>query len=216
MKKRSPKALHPTRLLIVDDHLFVRTGLAVMLNREPDLTVVGEAGDGPAALASFAALTPDVVLMDGRMPGAHGAEVTAELLAAFPAARVLLLSVDESEEDVARALAAGAVGYLPKSTPPRELLRAIRGVAAGESYLPAELSAQQAARERRPVLTPRELEVLGEVVKGLPSKQIADVLGVAEITVRVHLTHIFEKLGVQDRTSATTVALQRGIARLQP
>jgi len=202
-----------TRLLLVDDHFFVRAGLAVSLNGEPDLAVVGGAGDGAEALTQFRALQPDVVLMDGRLPGAHGCEVIALLRAEFPGARVILLSIDDTEEDVARALDAGAMSYLGKSTPREELLRAIRAVASDAKYLPTALAERHSARARRPTLTPREQAVLQLLVRGTPNKSIATELGITEMTVKTHVSHIFEKLGVEDRTSATMAALQRGLAR---
>lgn len=203
------------RILLVDDHFFVRMGLAASLNREPDLEIVGEAGTVAEAVARHREAEPDVTLLDGNLPDGHGLDALAKIHAEFPGARVIMLSIDESEEAVFRALEAGALGYLSKSTPRQQMLQAIREVAEGRSFLPPELAAKVEQRSRRQELTAREIEVLGLVVKGTPNKLIADALGISEMTVKVHLTRIFEKLGVQDRTSATTAALQRGLARLE-
>jgi DNA-binding NarL/FixJ family response regulator len=211
MKKSStPK----TRILLVDDHFFVRMGLAASLNEEPDLEVVAEAGSVAEALDAFRTSQPDVTLLDGNLPDGHGLDALALIAAEFPHARIVMLSVDVTEESVFRAIEAGALGYLGKSAPRQVLLHALREAAQGRTFLPPELEAKLRQRRQRQELTAREFEILRLVVKGTPNKLIADALGIAEMTVKVHLSRIFDKLGVPDRTSATTAALQRGLVQL--
>lgn len=203
------------RLLVVDDHFFVRMGLAGSLNAEPDLRVVAEADHGALALKLFREHRPDVVLMDGRLPGRSGVETLVALRREFPDARVLMLSIDEGEEDVYRALQAGAAGYLPKATQLQELLQAIRVIHAGQRYLPPALAARLAERGPGATLTARELEVLELVSKGLSNREIAAVLGCSETTAKWHLKNIMAKLDVTDRTEATRVAVERGILHVE-
>jgi DNA-binding NarL/FixJ family response regulator len=201
--------------LVVDDHFFVRMGLTGSLNAESDLRVVAEADNGTVALKLFREHRPDVVLMDGRLPGLSGVETLAALRSEFPAARVLMLSIDEGEEDVYRALQAGAAGYLPKATQLLELLQAIRAVHAGERYLPSALAVRLAERGPGATLTARELEVLELVSKGLSNREIAAALGCSETTAKWHLKNIMSKLDVTDRTEATRVAVERGILHVE-
>ena len=203
------------RVLLVDDHFFVRLGLARALNREPDFKVVVEAGNGTEAIEVFRRVMPDLVLMDYHMPGRDGVAVTRALLKEFPPARVLMLSIEEKEEDVHRALAAGAAGYLPKATQREELLRAMRTVHGGERFLPPELAALLTARVPANELTARELEVLELVSKGLSTREIANVLGCAKTTVKWHFKNIMQKLEVSGRTEATRAALERGILHVE-
>lgn len=202
------------RVLLVDDHFIVRIGLAGSLNQEADMQVVAEASDGTEAVALFTKHKPDVTLMDGRLPDIHGTEAITRIRSTAPEARIILLSIDETEEDIARAVAAGIQGYLPKSIVRAELLDAIRHVHRGGTYFPASIAKRIAARGDRSALTERELEVLRLVVQGRANKQIADTLGIAEITVKVHVSHILEKLGVPDRTRAATLAIERGLIRI--
>lgn len=210
-KDKSPK----TRVLLVDDHYFVRMGLSVPLNKEPDIAVVAEAQNGAEALAKFREHRPDIVILDGRLPDLSGVEVLAALRAEAPDARVVMLSVDETEEDVHRAMEAGALGYLGKSAPWETLLHAVREAAQGRTYLPPPLAAHLEARRNRKLLSARELEVLRLVIKGQPNKLIADTLGITEMTVKNHLTHLFDKLDVNDRVSAIAIAVQRGLVRME-
>lgn len=203
------------RLLVVDDHFFVRMGLTGSLNAEPDLRVVAEADNGALAIKLFREHRPDVVLMDGRLPGLSGVETLTALRREFPEARVLMLSIDEGEEDVYRALQAGAAGYLPKATQLQELLKAIRAVHAGECFLPPALAARLAERGPGATLTARELEVLELVSKGLSNREIAATLGCSETTAKWHLKNIMAKLDVTDRTEATRVAVERGILHVE-
>ena len=201
-------------VLVVDDHPVVRSGLVGMLNIEDDLEVVGEAGDGDEALARVAALGPDVVLMDLRMPRLDGAGATARIVAEHPATRVLVLTTYDTDGDIVRAVEAGATGYLLKDTPRLQLVEAVRAAARGETVLAPEVAARLVSRMRSPVadgLTPREIEVLAEVARGRSNAEIGRVLHIGEATVKTHLLRVFGKLGVDDRTLAVTVAMERGL-----
>ena len=203
------------RLLLVDDHFFVRMGLTSLLNAEPDLRVVAEADNGLQAIEQFRAHRPDVVILDGRLPGLSGAQTLVKLRQEFPDARVLMLSIDEGEEDIYRAMQAGAAGYLPKATQLQELLKAIRAIHAGERYLTPALAARLAARGAAATLTARELEVLELVSKGLSNREIAAALGCSETTAKWHLKNVMQKLDVTDRTEATRAAVERGILHVE-
>jgi DNA-binding NarL/FixJ family response regulator len=202
------------RLMLVDDHSVIRMGLAGSLNLEADMAVVAEAGKGGEAIELFRKHKPDVVLMDFRLPDMTGVEATAKICHDFPDARVLMLSVHEGEEDVHSAIQAGALGYVQKSIGWKELLAAIRAVAAGERYLPPDLAARLSEHLRREPLSERELEVLRLIVRGQSNKEIGVSLNISDVTVKRHITHILEKLGVQDRTQAAIAAIQRGIVHL--
>jgi len=203
------------RLLVVDDHFFVRMGLTGSLNAEADLRVVAEADNGTQALKLYREHKPDVVIMDGRLPGLSGVEALTALRREFPNARVLMLSVDEGEEDVYRAMQAGAAGYLPKSTQLQELLRAIRAIHAGEKYLPPALADRLAERGSGATLTTREREVLELASKGLTNREIGQTIGCSETTAKWHLKNVMQKLEVTDRTEATRVAVERGILHVE-
>jgi DNA-binding NarL/FixJ family response regulator len=205
----------PIRLLIVDDHFVVRIGLTSALNLEPDLQVIAEARNGKEAVALYQQHRPDVVVMDYQLPELNGAEATAAIRALDPDARIIILSVYKGEEDVHRAVEAGASGYLPKSAEPRELVDAIRAIRNGDRYFPAAISAALAQRQARATLSDREHEVLVMIVRGRSNKEIAAAMGISENTVKVHTTRVFEKLNVADRLEAATAAIQRGIVHLQ-
>lgn len=205
-----------TRILLVDDHFMVRLGLAGSLAGEPDLTVVGEASSGAEALAAFDALQPDVTLMDGILPDMHGVEVTRLILGKHPSARIIVVSINDTAEDIHRALQAGAWGYIPKSSEKDAIVTAIRSVASGSRFLPPDLSEKLARRDHQALLSSRETEVLHLVARGLANKQIATELAVSEATVKSHVAHILDKLGVPDRTRAVTLALEQGLLRLPP
>ena len=209
-----PPGAGKIRLLVVDDHFVVRIGLTSALNLEPDMEVVAEAKTGREAVDAYARVRPDVVVMDYQLPELNGAEATAAIRAAHPDARVIILSVYKGEEDVHRAVAAGASGYLPKSSEPNELLDAIRVVRRGRRYFPQSIDAALASRAARTELSDREREVLAMLVRGRSNKEIGIALGISENTVKVHTTKVFEKLGVADRLEAVTVAIQRGIVHL--
>lgn len=206
----------PLRLLIVDDHPVVRDGLAAMLATQNDFEVVGEATNGREAVALAATHGPDVVLMDLQMPELDGVAATAQIRDRLPDTQVLVLTTYESDADIIRAIQAGATGYLLKDAPRDELFRAIRGTAKGESVLSPAVASRVVGKMRAPAeeaLTAREIEVLEQVSRGASNKQIARDLYVSEATVKTHLLHIFGKLGVDDRTAAVTVAMERGILR---
>ncbi len=199
------------RVLVVDDHPVVRSGLVGLLGSEADLEVVGEAENGREGVALAASLTPDVVLMDLRMPVLDGASATAEITAAGTA-RVLVLTTYDTDGDILRAVEAGATGYLLKDTPRDQLLAAVRAAARGETVLAAPLAAKLMRQVRGgDQLTPRELEVLALVAQGKSNPEIARELFIGEATVKSHLLHVFDKLGVSDRTAAVTRALERGL-----
>ena len=201
------------RILVVDDHPVVRAGLVGLLAGEEGIEVVGEAEDGEHGVALAAELEPDVVLMDLRMPQLDGAGATARILAARPGTRVVVLTTFETDADILRAVEAGATGYLLKDTPRAELVVAIRAAARGETVL-APTVANRLLTEVRgggERLTPREVEVLAAVARGLSNAQAGAALFISEATVKTHLLRIFTKLGVDDRTRAVTVAIERGI-----
>ncbi len=204
----------PVRVLVVDDHPVVRSGLAGMLGLADDLEVVGEAADGLAACELVGALSPDVVLMDLRMPLLDGAGATARIRAEHPGTHVLVLTTYDDDRDIVRAVEAGATGYLLKDTPVVRLVEAVRAAARGETVLAPHVAARLVSRLREPAdttLTPREVEVLREVARGRSNAQIGRALFIGEATVKTHLLRTFAKLGVDDRTLAVTVALQRGL-----
>lgn len=207
------------RLLICDDHPVVRTGLRGMLAGEPDFEVVGEARDGEEAVSLAGWLGPDVVLMDLRMPEVDGVEAISRIKARHSEMQVLVLTTYESDADILRAIEAGATGYLLKDTPREELFEAIRLAAEGRAPLDPTVAARIMHRMRGPseeALSAREMEILGLVARGTSNKGIARELWISETTVKSHMLHIFEKLGVADRTAAVTTALRRGIIRLEP
>lgn len=205
------------RLLLTDDHPIVRDGLGAVLELQPDMEVVGEAGDGPSAVAKAKELKPDVVLMDLQLPGFSGAEATRQILADSPDTRVLILTAYDSDEGILEAVRAGASGYLLKGAHRNELVQAIRVVAAGGSLLQpalvARLLAHRTPEGTHETLTEREHEVLRLVVDGLRNKEISDRLGIAERTVKFYTGIIFQKLGVTSRTEAAAAALKQGLVK---
>lgn len=204
----------PVRILVADDHFVVRMGLTALVETEPDLQVVGEAADGTQAVELFKKLKPDLVMMDLRMPVKDGISATHEIHAQFPEARILMLTTFDGDEDIHRALMAGACGYLLKDSTRDSLIPALRAVAAGQRWIPQEVAKRLATRKMFTDLTPREVEVLQQLAKGLANKEIADVFGISEHTVKDHLKSILGKLRVADRTEAVTAAIQRGIIHL--
>ena len=194
-----------TTVLLVDDHPLVRSGLSTLLATTDDLTVVGEAGGGEQAVALVAELEPEIVLMDLSMPGMDGIEATRRILTEHPEVRVVVLTSFADEERVADALAAGAVGYLLKDTDAREVLAGIRSASQGHAPLDARVARAllpSTSPRVRDTLSVREMEVLRLVAKGLANKQIGRSLGISERTVKVHVGHVFRRIGVADRTSA--------------
>jgi two-component system NarL family response regulator len=193
---------------------MVRMGLTASLNAEPDMEVVAEVGNGEAALQAYGHCRPNLVIMDVRLPGMSGTAATAAILREFPDACVLMLSTHAGEEEIYRSMQAGARGYVLKSVMREDLLRAIRDVHAGKRHLDPIVASHLAERLSHRSLTTRELEVLRMVVKGCGNKEIANALNIAEVTVKLHVSHVLEKLNVKDRTEAATAAVQRGIIAL--
>lgn len=203
------------RLVVADDHPVVRAGIVGLLAGEPDLEVVGEAADGAQAVELTRTLRPDVVLMDLRMPVLDGTAATQQIVAGPSGARVVVLTTYETDTDILRAVEAGATGYLLKDTPRDDLVEAVRAAARGETVLAPSVARRLVTQVRHADerLTARELEVLAGVARGGSNAQIGAELFIAEATVKTHLLRIFTKLGVDDRTRAVTVALERGILR---
>ena len=208
---KTPK---PIRILVVDDHFMVRMGLSASLNIEPDMEVVAEAANGEAAIDAYRKQHPTLVLMDLRLPGMSGSDCAAAIIREFSDAAILMLSTHSAEEEIYRALQAGARGYIVKSILREELLRAVRAVHRGQHYIDPIVASRLADRRSHRSLSSREVEVLRMVAKGLGNKEIASVLNIAEVTVKLHVSHVLEKLSVKDRTQAATAALQRGIISL--
>lgn len=206
------------RVLVADDHPIVRSGIVGLLGLAADIEVVGEASTGLEAVTASAELRPDVVLMDLRMPELDGAQATTRILAERPDARVLILTTYESDDDILSAIEAGASGYLIKAAPAEEIVAGVRGVVDGQTVLAPSIAATLVQRMRQgtsadavPTLSRRELDVLRLVAKGHSNPQIARELFIGEATVKTHLLHVFEKLGVSDRTRAVTLALELGL-----
>jgi len=214
MEPKPPTAPSKIRLLLVDDHYFVRMGLAASFNDEADMVVVAEAGGGHAAVELFRQCRPDVVILDRRLPDLDGAKTIGAIRGEFPEARFVMLSVDDGEDDIFNSIQAGAMAYLTKDASRDELLLAVRTVQGGERYLPPEIARRLAARVGRPELSSREMEVLRWIVQGMSNKEIGGHLAIAESTVKLHVRNLMAKLGVSDRTQATTEALRRGIIHL--
>jgi DNA-binding NarL/FixJ family response regulator len=205
---------HPLTVMIVDDHPVVRDGLNAMLSTEADIQVVAEAGTGAEALDLLAKLRPAVVLMDLLLPDIGGAEVIKRVCSARSDTNFIVLTTVAGDEEIYRALEAGARGYLFKDMVRKELVQAIRTVHGGQRFIPAQVGSRIAENFPRQKLSLREVEVLQLVADGLRNKQIAHRLGVTEATVNAHVKHILEKLYASDRTHAVTIALRRGIIRL--
>src|SRR5262245_12694980 len=202
------------RVMVVDDHQIVRQGLVALLNTEPGLTVVAEATNGQQAVELYRQQRPDITLMDLRLPVLGGVEATKTIRQEFPAAKIIVLTTYDGDEDIYRALQAGAQSYLLKGVSFDELLEAIRTVHAGARRIPSAVAERLAERMTGQELTARELQVLELIVKGRSNKEISTELAISEATVKSHINSLLSKLGVSDRTQAATSALQRGLVHL--
>jgi DNA-binding NarL/FixJ family response regulator len=205
---------NPIRIMIVEDHAVVRQGLAALLGSTPEFAVVAQAADGRQAIEQFRRHQPDITLMDLRLPQMGGVEAIGRIRIDFPQARIIVLTTFDGDEDIYRALQAGARGYLLKGMTGEELVDAIRSVHAGKSRIPAPVAERLAERMSAPSLTGRETEVLQLIVGGNSNKEIASAMSISEATVKTHINSLLSKLGVTDRTQAATTALQRGIVHL--
>lgn len=203
----------PLRLLVVDDHPVVRAGVVALLEREPDFEVVAEAADGETAVQLFAIHQPDVAILDLGLPGMSGVGAIVEIRRRFPAARIVVLTVFDGDEDIYRALEAGARAYLLKDTSREELAATVRAVAAGLRRIPPAVAERLAQRMSGSELTRRESEILALIVAGRGNKQIGAALGIGEGTVKTHVNRLLAKLGVADRTEAAVTAIRRGLVR---
>lgn len=201
-------------ILLVDDHILVRLGLIEVIETHGGMRVVADVSCGSEAIDSYEHHKPDVVVMDYRMPGESGAEVTRKLVDKHPSAKVLILSVYEGEEDLGRAVDAGAMGYLSKGVDTGDLLDAISSLAKGRPYFPARIIKKLQRRQTRGHLTEREMATLALLVQGMSNKEISEVLSISVATVKLHISNLLEKMGVSDRTQAAIAAVQRGLIHL--
>jgi two-component system NarL family response regulator len=202
------------RILVVEDHNVVRQGLVALIKTVPEMMVIAEAADGRQAVELFRQYQPDVTIMDLRLPEMSGVEAIVEIRREFPAAKIIVLTTFDGDENIYRALQAGARGYLLKDMFGEELMDAIRTVYMGKTRIPAAVAQRLAQRMGGPSLTSRELDVLKLIVSGRSNKEIGNELAISEATVKTHINSILSKLGVSDRTQAATTALQRGIVQL--
>jgi DNA-binding NarL/FixJ family response regulator len=203
------------KVLVVDDHVLVRTGVANIISHEPDLHVVAEAANGAEAVAAFERHRPDVTLLDLRMPVMDGVEAVRQIRLRDPQAKVIVLTTYDTDEDITRALKAGAKAYVLKDISASALVDCIHDVLAGKTYLAPTAAAKLAEGVARVQLTPRELATLRLMADGRSNKEIAGTLGISDRTVKTHLGHLFEKLGVTSRTEAAKVAARRGLVRME-
>ncbi len=199
----------------MDDHALLRTGVANIINQEADLRVVAEAGNGAEAVAAYERHHPDVTLLDLRMPEMEGVEAVRRIRERDPRARVIVLTTYDTDDEISRALKAGAKAYVLKDISADDLIACIRDVLAGKTYLAPQAAAKLAEGVTHVQLTPRELATLRLMADGKANKEIASELGISDRTVKTHLGHLFEKLGVASRTEAIKVAMRRGLVRLE-
>jgi DNA-binding NarL/FixJ family response regulator len=210
-----PVAAARSTVLLVDDHALLRTGVANIINHEPDLQVVAEAGNGLEAIAAFERYHPDVTLLDLRMPVMEGVDAVRQIRERDPGARVIVLTTYDTDDEIAGALKAGAKAFVLKDIAADDLIDCIRTVLGGKTYLAPSAAAKLAEGVTRVQLTPREMATLRLMADGRANKEIASELKISERTVKTHLGHLFEKLGVTSRTEAIKVATRRGLVRLE-
>jgi two-component system NarL family response regulator len=201
-------------VLVADDHPVVREGLVSLLSRQPDMYIVAQACNGRDAIDKFVAHQPDVALLDLRMPLMDGVDAVMSICEKHPAARIIIITSYQNEEDVYRALRAGALGFILKDSTPEELATCIRSVARRETWIPPQVGAMLARRVAERELTRRETDVLGLVAEGKSNKEIGVAFDISEATVKVHMTHLLDKLGVSGRAEAINVAVKKGMVRL--
>jgi DNA-binding NarL/FixJ family response regulator len=204
----------PFGVLVVDDHPLMRLGIAAMIDAQPDMCTVAQAGSGEQAIQLYSSTRPDIALVDLRLPGIGGVQVIREIRRRDPKAKFVVLTTYEGDEDIHQALEAGARGYIIKGMPAATMLDALRRVQSGARYLPPPVEKILEARVPDSDLSPREREVLALIVAGKSNKEIAAALGISRATVKFHVSVIFSRMGVEDRTQAAVAALQRGLVRL--
>jgi DNA-binding NarL/FixJ family response regulator len=202
------------RILCVDDHPLLRKGIGTMIGNETDMLLMAEASNGPEAIELFRKHTPDVTLMDLRLPGMSGIDAMIAIRTEFPGARIIILTTFEGDVEIQRALEAGARAYMLKTMPPEDMIQTIRQVHSGKKRIPPEIAAQLAEHYSDDALTTREIDVLRQIAGGNRNRDIAEKLFISEHTVKIHIKHIMEKLGATDRTEAVAIGTRRGIIEL--
>ena len=204
----------PIRVLLADDHAIVRNGVAQILDEQPDIEVVAQAGDGESAIVLYRQENPDVALLDLRMPKVEGTRVVELIRQEFPEAVLVVLTTFDTDDDIDRALRAGAKGYLLKDVAPGDLVACVRAVHAGGTWVSPTVASKLVSRMTRVQITPQEMRVLNQVAEGKSNREIGETLFISEATVKIHLSHLFEKLGASSRTDAVAKAVERGLIRM--
>ena len=215
LERKAAREVSPIRVLCVDDHRVMLDGLALLIGRQPDMEVIASATSGEQAVELYARHLPDITLMDLQLPTMSGLEAIREIRRTHPDARIVVLTMYQGDEDIYRALEAGAAAYLLKDTLAEDLVHVIRQVHTGSRPIPPDVAAALAVRKEHPVLTPREIEVVQLISQGLRNKEIAVALGISEQTAKVHVKNILAKLNVSDRSAVVAVAVRRGIIHIR-